>query len=115
MALALALVPAATYGVADFLGGLASRRTGVLAVVVLSQVTGLVVVLAVRRRARPWRPAGARWRSSGSLSRSPRWSWSLRTRRPAVLLARLVLGERLRGRRRLGLLVADAAVVLIAL
>jgi uncharacterized membrane protein len=40
----LALGSAAMYGAADFLGGLAARRTGTLAVVVVSQCSGMVVL-----------------------------------------------------------------------
>ncbi|HVE80241.1 MAG TPA: EamA family transporter, partial [Gemmatimonadaceae bacterium] len=42
----LALAASLTYGVADYLGGLATRRTGVLAVVTLSQGVGLVLLCA---------------------------------------------------------------------
>jgi uncharacterized membrane protein len=40
----LAVLSSVIYGAADFLGGLASRRASVLAVIVLSQAFGLVVV-----------------------------------------------------------------------
>jgi drug/metabolite transporter (DMT)-like permease len=40
----LALASAALYGAADFLGGMASRRTNAVAVVVVSQLAGLVVL-----------------------------------------------------------------------
>jgi uncharacterized membrane protein len=43
----LALGSAAMYGAADFLGGLAARRTNTLAVVVVSQLSGLVVLAVV--------------------------------------------------------------------
>ncbi len=46
MAIGLALLAAVVYGSADFLGGIASRRTAPVAVVVLSQAAG-VAVLAV--------------------------------------------------------------------
>jgi drug/metabolite transporter (DMT)-like permease len=41
----LALASAALYGAADFLGGLASRRTNTIAIVVISQLAGLIVLL----------------------------------------------------------------------
>lgn len=44
MAIFLALAGALVYGAADFLGGLASRRTSVLAVTVWSQAAGLAVL-----------------------------------------------------------------------
>jgi drug/metabolite transporter (DMT)-like permease len=46
----LALASAVVYGGADFLGGLASRRASVFGVVALSQVVGLVALLALL----PW-------------------------------------------------------------
>jgi drug/metabolite transporter (DMT)-like permease len=45
MAVLLATTCAVVYGTADFFGGLAARRSRVLAVVLLTQVTGLVVIL----------------------------------------------------------------------
>jgi drug/metabolite transporter (DMT)-like permease len=45
MAYLLALASAAAYGAADFCGGLAARRASTLAVVVLSQLAGLVLLL----------------------------------------------------------------------
>ncbi len=47
MAVVLALASAVVYGAADFLGGLASRRTSVFGVVAMSQVIGLVALLAL--------------------------------------------------------------------
>ncbi len=46
MAIALALCAALTYGAADFLGGIASRRTPAGVVVVLSQLAGFAVLAA---------------------------------------------------------------------
>jgi drug/metabolite transporter (DMT)-like permease len=46
MALVLALAAALSYGAADFCGGLASRRTSSLTVVVWSQAVGLLVLAA---------------------------------------------------------------------
>jgi drug/metabolite transporter (DMT)-like permease len=50
VAVVLALSSAVVYGASDFLGGLASRRATVFGVVALSQLTGLVAVLALL----PW-------------------------------------------------------------
>lgn len=50
MAILLALGCAVVYGAADFLGGLATRRTSVFGVVALSQVTGLLALAALL----PW-------------------------------------------------------------
>lgn len=47
MAVAIALVAAIVYGSSDFLGGLASRRTSTVSVVVWSQAVGLVLLAAV--------------------------------------------------------------------
>ena len=43
----LALLSAALYGAADFLGGLASRRTNTIAIVVMSQAAGLLLLLLI--------------------------------------------------------------------
>ena len=50
MAVVLALGSAVVYGASDFLGGLASRRASVFGVVALSQLAGLVALLALL----PW-------------------------------------------------------------
>jgi drug/metabolite transporter (DMT)-like permease len=50
VAVVLALTSAVVYGAADFLGGLASRRTSVFAVVAMSQLVGLAALLALL----PW-------------------------------------------------------------
>jgi drug/metabolite transporter (DMT)-like permease len=47
MAIFLALAAAATYGGADFLGGLVTRRTSVISVVLLSQLAGAVLLIAL--------------------------------------------------------------------
>jgi drug/metabolite transporter (DMT)-like permease len=54
LAFVLALGSAATYGAADFLGGLAARRTDAVAVVVVSQAAGLVGLALVLL----WLPGG---------------------------------------------------------
>jgi drug/metabolite transporter (DMT)-like permease len=50
VAVVLALSSAVVYGASDFLGGLASRRASVFGVVALSQLAGLVALLALL----PW-------------------------------------------------------------
>jgi uncharacterized membrane protein len=57
VAVVLALSSAVVYGAADFLGGLATRRTSVFGVVALSQVVGLAALLVLL----PWLggPVGA--------------------------------------------------------
>jgi drug/metabolite transporter (DMT)-like permease len=47
MVLTLAIASAAVYGVADFLGGMATRRAAGLAVVALAQLVGLVMLAGV--------------------------------------------------------------------
>lgn len=59
MAIALALISSLCYGAADFMGGLASRRTATFPVVVVSQLAGLVLVAIVLAAMRPAAPAGA--------------------------------------------------------
>src|SRR5262249_21150032 len=46
-AIAFGLTSALTWGIADFSGGLATRRTPVLTVVLLSQSTGLVLLIVL--------------------------------------------------------------------
>jgi drug/metabolite transporter (DMT)-like permease len=59
MAILLALTSSLCYGAADFMGGLASRRTATFPVVVISQLVGLLLVGAVLAVMRPAAPAGA--------------------------------------------------------
>lgn len=63
MALILALVSAAFYGTADFLGGVAARRAPALAATALAQGVGLVLVVAALPffPAEPPSAAGALW------------------------------------------------------
>jgi drug/metabolite transporter (DMT)-like permease len=65
----LALGCAVVYGASDFLGGLASRKTSVFGVVALSQMTGLVALLALL----PWLggpvgPADLTWGAAAGLA-----------------------------------------------
>lgn len=71
MAIVLALASAVVYGTADFLGGLASRRASVFGVVAVSQLVGLVALLALL----PWLggPVGAEdlaWGAASGLAGS---------------------------------------------
>ncbi|MFD2349284.1 hypothetical protein ACFSTC_07775 [Nonomuraea ferruginea] len=78
IAVILATASAVVYGTADFFGGLATRRSRVLAVVALSQLAGLALILALLPalpgafdgRAVLW---GARRRAVG---RQPAWCCS---------------------------------------
>lgn len=70
-AVVLATTCALVYGAADFLGGLATRRSRVLAVVVLSQLAGLALIVALLPFL-PETPTPATWpgaRSPGSAAR----------------------------------------------
>lgn len=53
LAVVLGLLSGLSWGVADFFGGVASRRAAALAVVVLSQAMGLVLILAIVGVLRP--------------------------------------------------------------
>jgi drug/metabolite transporter (DMT)-like permease len=61
MLVVLALTSAAMYGAADFLGGLASRRASAIAIVVISQLSGLVALLLVLPLLPPSSPVRADW------------------------------------------------------
>ena len=69
MAIVLALGSAVVYGTSYFLGGLASRKASVFGVVALSQVAGLVALIALL----PWlggatRPVDLAWGAAGGLA-----------------------------------------------
>jgi drug/metabolite transporter (DMT)-like permease len=61
MLYALALASAAVYGAADFLGGLASRRTSAIAIVVVSQCAGLIALLLMLPFLPAASPAASDW------------------------------------------------------
>jgi len=61
MLLVLALASAAFYGAADFLGGLAARRTNAIAVVVIAQVSGLAALVLMLPLLPPSTPARDDW------------------------------------------------------
>ncbi len=58
LALALGLVSSLSWGVADFLGGVASRRAAALVVVAVSQGAGLALALVALAVVRPDPPSG---------------------------------------------------------
>lgn len=60
-ALFAALASAAVYGAADFLGGLASRRAGAIAIVVVSQGSGLIALLIILPLLPAASPAASDW------------------------------------------------------
>lgn len=59
LAIALGLASGLSWGAADFLGGLASRRASALSVVAVSQSAGLLMALALLAIARPAAPSAA--------------------------------------------------------
>jgi drug/metabolite transporter (DMT)-like permease len=61
LAIALGLASSLSWGVADFLGGLASRRASAISVVALSQAAGLLLALVVLALARPGSPSAAEY------------------------------------------------------
>ena len=72
MAVVLALSSAVVYGASDFLGGLASRRASVFGVVALSQLAGLVALLALL----PW--------LGGPVVGAPTWAGARRRGSPGA-------------------------------
>jgi len=67
LAVALGLASSLSWGVADFFGGLASRRAPAIAVVAYSQAAGLALALVALALMRPSLPSAA-----GYGSESPR-------------------------------------------
>jgi drug/metabolite transporter (DMT)-like permease len=59
LAVALGLASGLSWGIADFLGGFASRRASALSMVALSQAAGLVLALALLALTRPEAPSAA--------------------------------------------------------
>lgn len=70
MSALLALISAGLYGAADFLGGLATRRSPALVVVAVAQTTGLVLLLLLAAAVRPAAPSGldVLWASAAGLA-----------------------------------------------
>lgn len=59
MGVVLGLLAGFTYGAADFIGGLASRRSSILSVVVISQLVGLIALFLIAPIFSPLFPKGA--------------------------------------------------------
>lgn len=131
MAVVLALASAVVYGVADFCGGLASRRAAAAAVVALSQAAGLVVVVLLL----PWlggtpAPADLAWGAAAGVAGGAGLLLFYRALATGVMsvvapvtavsaaalpvLGGLALGERLGPAAVAGIVLALVAVVLVA-
>ncbi|MGY1671118.1 EamA family transporter [Geodermatophilus sp. SYSU D00710] len=131
MALLLARASAVVYGVADFCGGLASRRAAAATVVAVSQAAGLVVVALLL----PWlggEPAGAdlAWGAVAGVAGGAGLLLFYRALAAGVMsvvapvtavsaaalpvLGGLALGERLGPAAAVGIVLALVAVVLVA-
>jgi drug/metabolite transporter (DMT)-like permease len=80
VAAVLALVSAALYGAADFLGGLAARRAPVIPVVTLAQGTGVVLLLAMVPLLPPTSPsiADLSWGAAAGLAGGAGVAWLYR-------------------------------------
>ena len=69
MGVLLALVAAAAYGSADFLGGIAARRAALLAVALAAQAVGLLVILlALAAHREVFEPASLAWGALAGLA-----------------------------------------------
>jgi drug/metabolite transporter (DMT)-like permease len=131
VAVLLALGCAVVYGASDFLGGLASRRASVFGVVAVSQVVGLVALLALL----PWLggPVGSAdlwWGAAAGLAGATGLMVFFRTLARGVMsviapvtalsaaavpvLVGLVGGDRIGAWAAVGIAVALAAVVLVS-
>ncbi|GAB3302508.1 DMT family transporter [Geodermatophilus aquaeductus] len=131
MAMVLALASAVVYGMADFAGGLASRRATAAAVVALSQAAGLVAVVLLL----PWlggdpTPADLAWGAAAGVAGGLGLLLFYRALAAGVMsvvapvtavsaaalpvLGGLLLGERIGPVAAGGIVLALAAVVLVA-
>jgi uncharacterized membrane protein len=131
MAMLLALASAVVYGMADFAGGLASRRATAAAVVALSQAAGLVAVVLLL----PWlggdpTPADLAWGAAAGVAGGAGLLLFYRSLATGVMsvvapvtavsaaalpvLGGLLLGERIGPLAAVGIVLALAAVVLVA-
>ncbi|MGY1777953.1 EamA family transporter [Geodermatophilus sp. SYSU D00804] len=131
MAMVLALASAVVYGMADFCGGIASRRAAAAAVVALSQAAGLVAVVLLL----PWlggspTPADLGWGAAAGVAGGAGLLLFYRSLATGVMsvvapvtavaaaalpvVGGLLLGERLGVLAAIGILLALVAVVLVA-
>ncbi|MGY1733442.1 EamA family transporter [Geodermatophilus sp. SYSU D01045] len=131
MAVVLALASAVVYGMADFCGGIASRRATAAAVVALSQAAGLVAVVLLL----PWlggspTPADLGWGAAAGVAGGAGLLLFYRSLATGVMsvvapvtavaaaalpvVGGLLLGERIGVLAALGILLALVAVVLVA-
>lgn len=114
----LGLASATSWGAGDFGGGLAARRANVYGLVIVSQGVGLVLLagLALLLGEPLPTPPDLFWGAAAGLAGRLDVAATLSSLYPAstVLLARLVLQERLTRRQWLGAVAALAAVVPIA-
>jgi drug/metabolite transporter (DMT)-like permease len=128
----LALLSAALYGAADFVGGLASRRASTLPIVAVSQGAGFTLLLAILPVLPPASPSSAdlAWGASAGLTGGIGVALLYRalaigtmaivapvTAVCAVVIpaaAGLILGERLRLLTAFGILLALVAIVLVS-
>jgi drug/metabolite transporter (DMT)-like permease len=128
----LALASAFTYGAADFLGGLASRRASTIAVVVISQAAGLVMVALLLPLLTSAAPGWSDWIWGGIAGLSGGIGVALLYRALAVgimavvapttavcavlvpVIVAIALGERPGTRESTGIVLAVVAIVLVS-
>lgn len=132
MFFALALASAFTYGAADFLGGLASRRASTIAVVVISQAAGLGMVALLLPLLTSAAPSNVDWIWGGIAGLSGGVGVALLYRALAVgvmavvapttavcavlvpVVVAIVLGERPGALESAGIVLAVVAIVLVS-
>ncbi len=133
MFLVLALASAFTYGAADFLGGLASRRASTIAVVVVSQAAGMLMVALLLPMLTSAAPERSDWIWGGIAGLSGGVGVGLLYRALAVgimavvapttavcavlvpVVVAIALGERPGARESAGIVLAVVAIVLVSL
>lgn len=128
----LAVIASIVYGAADFCGGLATKRAPLFAVVVLSQASGLVLVLLALPLLPRWSPAPAdfAWGAAAGIAGGLGVAWLYRALARGVmsvvapvtavcavivpLAAGIALGERPAPAAYAGVALAIAAIVLVS-